>query len=401
MLGLSQLFGKETIVGLDIGCRMIKIALAEAAGTQWRILKAASCPTPADAIRDGIVVDGPAVSQAIRDLMRLNNIEANGAIAAISGASVIVRHVKMPRMSETLLRKGVRYEASKYISSANEDSMIEFEITGDIPGEDDKMGVMLVAVPKEMVESRLNALSGAGLEPVAIDIETFAMQRSLIDLDETAAVGACTLALLDIGATSTDVCIVTEGKFALTRSIAIAGDNFTGAIKSISRATEWSDLEALKYRVDMGAMMAPDADPEALALAQAMQPAIDELLREVRRSINYYQSQLSDPTNSNLPLGISAEAEESSVAKIIISGGGAKMQGLAQYMTARLGVPTEVWSPFRNPSIHSEALTADVLEHDGPMFSTCIGLALKELSESASKPAARATSKPTVKAKAA
>ena len=385
MLGLSQIFGKETIVGLDIGSRLIKIAQAEAAGGRWRIAKAAFCLTPADAVREGIIVDGPAVSQAIRELMRLNGIDANGAVAAISGASVIVRHVKTPKMAEAMLRKGIRFEASKYISSATEDSMIEFEITGPVPGEDDKMGVMIVAVPNEMVESRLGALAGAGLEPVAIDIETFAMQRALIDLDESAASSSATVALLDIGAASTDVCIVTEGKFALTRSIAIAGDNFTTAIKSISRAVEWSDLEEIKYRVDMGALLSPDAQPEAMALAQAMQPSVDELLREVRRSVNYYQSQLTDPANSNLPIGITSETGGGGVSKIIISGGGAKMRGLAQYMTARLGVPTEVWSPFQNPSIDSEGLPPETTQENGPLFSTCIGLALKELSETARK----------------
>ncbi|MCW3058984.1 MAG: pilus assembly protein PilM [Capsulimonas sp.] len=398
MLALSQIFGKETVVGLDIGSRMIKVALAEAAGGRWRILKAASGPTPPDSIRDGIIVDGPAVSKAIRDLMHQHGIEANGAVAAISGASVIVRHVKMPRMSEALLRKGVRYEASKYISSATEDSMIEFEITGPVPGEDDKMGVMLVAVPNEMVESRLGALSGAGLEPVGIDIETFAMQRALIDLDETNSVASATVAMLDIGATSTDVCIVTEGKFALTRSIAIAGDSFTNAIKTISRTIDWTELEEIKRRVDMVALLTPDTLPEAMALAQAVQPSIDELLREVRRSINYYQSQLSDPATSNLPAGVTSETGGGGVTRIIISGGGAKMTGLAQYMTARLGLPTEIRSVFQNPSIDSEALPAEITEEGGPIFSTCIGLALKELSEAVTKAALKT---PAAKAKAA
>ena len=164
MLGLGRIFGKETVVGVDIGSRLIKVVQADAgrAPGEWRITRAAVGATPADAVRDGVIVNRPAVAQALRDLFALAAIEATAATAAISGSSVIVRHVKMPRMAESVLRKSVRFEAGKYISSSVEDSLIEFEITGPVPGEDDKMGVMLVAAPGDMVESRLLTLSEAG-----------------------------------------------------------------------------------------------------------------------------------------------------------------------------------------------------------------------------------------------
>ena len=149
MLGLTQIFGKETVAGVDIGSRWIKAVLAEPGGPgRWRITRGRAGRDAGDAVRDGVVVEAAAVGQAIRELLKASGIEATGATAAISGASVIVRHVKMPRMAESVLRKSVRFEAAKYISSSVEDSLIEFEITGPVPGEDDKMGVMLVAAPQ-------------------------------------------------------------------------------------------------------------------------------------------------------------------------------------------------------------------------------------------------------------
>jgi len=398
MLGLQQIFGNETIVGLDIGSRFMKVALAEPGSGhyQWKIVKAAIAPTPLDTVRDGVIVDSASMAQAIRDLMRTAEIVATGATAAISGASVIVRHVKLPKMHESLLRKGIRYEAKQYISSNTEDSMIEFEITGGIDGENDKMGVMLVAVPNDMVESRLASVIGAGLEPIAIDVEAFALQRALLDLSPTRPGEGQTIALLDIGAITTDVNIITDGRFTLTRNIGIAGDSFTNALKPVARKTEWADLEAIKFQVNMAALLEPDATPEALALAQAVQPTVDELLREVRRSINYYQSQLSDLTNSNLPPGVSADA--GSVSKIIISGGSARMEGLAKYMSARLGMEVEVWNVFDNPHIDSSALSDSYKEQCYTVLGTSIGLALKEHVEN--PPARRASKKKTL-AKAA
>ena len=349
MLGLTQLFGKEKLVGVDIGSRVLKVVQAEAgrAPGTWQICRAASGPTPADAVRDGIVMDLPAVAEALRGLIKDAGIDANAAVAAISGASVIVRHVKMPKMPEALLRRSVRFEAAKHISSSVDDSMVEFEILGPVPGEDDKMSVMLVAAPNAMVESRLAALALAGLEPAAIDIEAFALQRALLDLSPTRPGEGETLAILDIGAATTDVNIVSNGCFALTRNIPIAGDSFTQALKSVQPGADRAGLEELKSRVNMAALLTPDADPEAASLARAMQPGIDELLREVRRSTNYYQSQLADAANSILPTGITS-ATSGPVSRIVITGGSARLGGLDVYMAARLGVPVE--SGTRSPT---------------------------------------------------
>ena len=377
MLGIAQLFGRETVCGVDIGSRWIKVAQAESAGGgRWRITRAGVAPTPENAVRDGVVVDAATIGQALRDLLKASGIEATGAAAAISGASVIVRHVKMPKMGEAVLRKSVRFEAAKHISSSVEDSLIEFEITGPVPGEEDKMGVMLVAAPSDMVESRLSALVAAGLEPVAVDVEAFALQRALLDISATCPGEATTLALLDIGASSTDVNIITDGRFALTRNIEFAGEHFTKSLQSLAPSATHEQLEQLKMQTDMSALLAPDADLEKQTLARAVQPVLDELLREVRRSVNYYQSQFSDPVNSNLPPGLAAQF--SGVSKLVVTGGSAKMAGLEAYMAARLGLEVEHWNVADNPALDMTALAPSFVEEHGAMLTTAIGLALKD-----------------------
>ncbi len=401
MLGLTQVFGKEKIVGIDIGSRFIKAVQAEAgrAGS-WRILKAAVVPTPHDSVRDGIVVDQAGVAGAVRAMLSGAGIDANAVVCAISGTSVIVRHIKLPKMPESVLRKSVRFEAAKHISSSVEDSMIEFEITGTVPGEDDKMNVMLVAAPNDMVESRLSALTLAGLEPVAVDIEAFALQRALVDLSPTRPGEGATLALLDIGATTTDVNIIANGLFALTRNVPIAGDSFTQALKSIAPGAGWNELEQMKTEVDMAALLQSDgSESEAAALARTLQPAIDELLREVRRSTNYYQSQLADPANSILPAGTTSQTS-GPVSKIVITGGSAKMRGLEAYMSARLGVPVEIWNPFQNPELESGLLLQSFTDENHPLLVTGIGLALKELTRPSAQ-TSKASSKRSPLAKAA
>lgn len=379
MLGLSKVFGKSVVAGVDIGSRQIKLVQAEAIeNDRWRINHVAVCPTPLEAVRDGVIVEVDTVGAAIKALINSSGMDATAAVAAISGSSVIVRHVKLPRMTEAILRRSIRYEAARYISSSLDDSLVEFEITGPVPNEDDKMAVMLVAAPNDMIQTRVNAILAAGLEPMSIDIEAFAMQRCLIDINPDVTVAGETVALLNIGAATTDVNIVANGSFALTRNIAIAGDNFTQALRAVSRTQDWDEIEHIKHQVDMSALLQSGYASDAMALAQAVQPAMDELLREVRRSMNYYQSQLADPSNSNLPCGVNQQNSGASVSRILVTGGSSKMMGIEQYMSARLGVPIAICDHYNNPNIEVGPQAQNAEHADHPCLSLCIGLAIKD-----------------------
>ena len=309
MLILSQLFGSETIIGVDIGSRLIKVVLAETAGAgRWKVTRAASCASPADAVKDGIIIERFATAQALKNLLSIAGLSnATGAVAAVSGPGVVVRHVQLPKMTEAALRKSVRYEASKYLAGSVEESCVEFEILGPTAGSDDKMDVMLVASPQEMVNSRLETLEMAGLEPVSMDFEAFAAQRALIDASPTKPGEGTTLALLSVGASFSELNIVANGYFALSRNIAIAGDQFTNALKAEQKCT-WEEAEQIKRKVDMSALLNPEADPEATKMARAIQPVLDEIMREVRRSTNYYRSQVNEGSLS-LPSQVLAESE--------------------------------------------------------------------------------------------
>lgn len=373
---LSSFFGKETTVGIDIGSSCIKAVEIEPTGNGWTLANAAVAPTPKEAVKDGTIVDILEVSSSIRNLLRDANMKATGAVCAISGSQVIVRQVQFAKMSEAVLRKSIKYEASRYISSSMDDSTVEFEILGDAE-EPGQMNVMLVAAPREMIDSRVKCLESAGLEPLVIDIESFALIRSLVEFNATDEYLSKTVALIDIGASHTDVDIVSKGDFALTRNVPIAGDSFTNAIRSLSGSL-FDEAEQMKlsmtsqYPIDELASAEPDNK-----CWRVVQPLMDELIREIRRSVHFYQSQF--------PEG-SADA---AVSKIVLTGGTARMPGLDAYISSKLNTPTEVAQVFRTTAIGIGQVPADFVEEHGPVLTVCTGLALKELvPESVSKAAA-------------
>jgi type IV pilus assembly protein PilM len=384
----------RSIIGLDIGSHHIKAIYLERKRGGWTVTAAGVAPTPAEAVTEGIVQDPTRVAGAVSALLRERNIPPGEAIAAISGSTVTVRQIRMPNVPTNSLPKAVRFEAAKYLPSVQE-SAVEYAVLGK-SGEPLQLDVLLVAAPNEMVNSRVQAMEMAGLDPVAVDIEAFALLRSLsaagFDLSEP-------MAVLNMGAAFTDFHILYDENIALTRSIPMGGAMLTQAIVSAANVTA-EEAEALKEQLDLqppppgafrgdrsqatpggveslpdeeDAAPAPEFRPPVPGLDMAMQvtmPFLDEILREVRRSLNFYHSQF--------PEG-SAQAN---VTRLLLCGGTARVRGLAGFLEERLSVPVAVLDLFNATGhlagVDVEGLTRDWLRGRSADLAIATGLALKE-----------------------
>ncbi|MDX1933809.1 MAG: type IV pilus assembly protein PilM [Capsulimonadales bacterium] len=364
MSALASLFGKETFIGIDIGSANLKAVQVEPQRDRFRIVRAAQQKTPAGALRDGVISDRGAVSSALKQMLKAANISANSAVLAVSGPTVMVRQIKMPRMPEAALLKSARYEAGKFVSSSIDDSALAFEILGAVPDEPNQMEVMMVAAPKEMVEARIESVEKAGLEAAAVDTTSFALVRALVDCNRRYYEDGALRALVEIGATQTEVILLQGPDFALSRSIPISGNTLSDALKNQLRVDE-NEAERRKTELDLSVLI-QGGDAEMLETARVLQSVVDELLREVRRSASYYQSQVAESRGTQ-PL-----------AEILLSGGTAQMMGLPQYVTARLGVDARVASALDSPLFEAAPEAEEWLRDQAPRLAVCLGLAVKE-----------------------
>ena len=353
---------KKSYVGIDIGHHSIKAVALERVAHGYRATKIASAPTPQDAVKDGVVVDVASTVAAIKDLLRSNQINAGSAIIAVSGGSVVVRQVRMPRMAEATLRKSIKFEASRYVPSSVEDSFIEFEIIG--PVDDNQMDVLMVAAPKDVVESRVDAVEQAGLDVESVDIEAFAMYRALVEADVENHWSGSTIALVDVGSATTNISVVSHGVFAMTRSIPQGADTLTQALKSYFKLSD-EDAEAGKAQLDLAELL-EEGKPKENPPLRVLQPHVDDLVREIRRSLNYYQSQQQ-------------EGASKQIDHILLTGGGAKLAGLGNYFSHKLSIPTTLHDVFANPRIHHTAGT----EFSGLDLSVASGLAMRAYAKAA------------------
>jgi type IV pilus assembly protein PilM len=330
---LMALFSTKSYVGIDLGHHTIKVVQLDRHAGGWKVTKSGLIPTPPESLKDGVVVDPVAISQAIRQVIKEAHITATAAHIAVAGASVVVRTVRIPKMPEATLRKSIKFEASRYVPSTVEDNYIEFEIVGF--ADETQMDVIIVAAPKEVVESRIQACEDAGLEVESVDIEPFAMYRSLIEADLDHDWSSSTIALVDVGSTMTNMSVIQRGAFSMTRAIPNGGHILTEALKSYFKLSE-EDAENGKSQLDVTDLLDAEKPKENPPL-RVIQPHLDDLVRELRRSLNYYQSQLGDTS------------EDKQVSLLLLTGGGAKLPGLQTYIEQKLGVKTLALNVFDNP----------------------------------------------------
>ena len=365
---LSRLLAPDSAVGVDIGSSSIKLVYAEPTKQGVRVSHIAMCPTPPEAVKEGVVVSIPEVAAAIQFAMRSVGIKTSSAITAIAGPGVVVRNIQVPTMTEQMFRKNITFEASKYISATVEDSVVEFEILGPA-NEPGQMNAMIVAAPRGIVDSKVRSIEAAGLDPLAVDVEAFCTFRTLVEYGSDESLREGTIALLDIGASHTEINLVCSGKLELTRTIPIAGRSLTNAIKNAENCTE-EEAEERKYALDMSELIGLPAGSVPNQSMKVVQSLVDEMLREVRRSVNFYQSQLPDG---------SAEA---SVNKLLLTGGTSRLKGLLPYASSRLNI--EVMSGAPMSSMVDVSLSqGEISEEDLPLLAVAFGLAVKELSVAA------------------
>ena len=329
------LFTNKSFVGIDLGTHALKAVQVEKSGNTWRVSHSATVPTPPDCIRDGVVTDQDALADAIRQMLRNGGITASSAHIAAAGGAVFVRVVPFPKMTEAVLRKSIKYEAGRYVPGSVEDSYIEFEIVG--PLNETQMNVLIVAAPKDIVESRIKACEAAGLDVESVDIEVFASYRSLLEISPDYDLAESTVAMVDIGASSTSVSVINKGVFAMNRSIPAGGRALTEELKKRFNLSE-EDAETGKAQLDVRGIL-PNSGVDEVPPLKVIQPQLEDLVREIKRSMNYFQSQQSE------------SGEGRQVEKIVLSGGGAKMNGLSEYLAQRLNMEVVAPGVFTNPRI--------------------------------------------------
>ncbi len=351
MLGLLRKKKATPVLGLDVSSTTVKLLELSYSGDRYRVESYAVSSLPQDAVIEKNVNDVDGVANAIRSVVAQSRTKLKTVAAAVAGSSVITKMIDMPQgLSEDELETQLTLEADQYIPYPLEEVAIDFEIQGPSPEMDNQVEVLLAACRRETIDARVEAIEGAELIPKIMDVEAYAMERAFtllrhqMDLDEDS-----TVAVVDIGATMTTLSVLNNGQTIYTREQLFGGKQLTDEIMR----RYGLPLEEAGLAKKQGGLP-DDYEPEVL------EPFKDAVVQQVARSLQFFFS----------------SSQYNDVDYIILAGGVASMEGLAELVQEKLGTPAAVANPFANMTISPKVNTV-ALSSDAPAMMIACGLALR------------------------
>ena len=315
------------VIGVDVGTNAVR-AVEIVTGDRPRLHRFGQVALPLGAVHEGEVVDVVAVSDALKRLWREVGFGSKSVRVGLASPRVILRIVDIPMLNDAETRSALALQLDDYVPIRMEDTVFDFQPlpASDDPGPDRR--VLLAAAHQDAVRPLVEAVRSAGLRVAAVDVVPAALARSFHDPD----LGPDLVdVVVSVGGGTVVVVAARDGLPMFARTITnVSGRSIT---ERIAAGLAVSDVDAERFK--RGDLDGIDADA-AGSVRAAAEPAIAELLDEVRDSLEFFSAQ-----PGALP-----------VRRILLTGGGSLIEDLELELSERLGLPVELADPFGpDPSV--------------------------------------------------
>jgi type IV pilus assembly protein PilM len=344
-------------IGLDIGSSAVRAAELESRrGGAPRLTRYGQVSLPTGAVVDGEVLEPVVVAEALRQLWAVTGLRGRNVAVGVASQRVTVREIDLPELSEAELADAVRLQAADLLPISVEQALLDYVVVDRYRVSEDRwnLRLLLVAAEREMVERLLVPVTAAKLRPVRVDLDAFALLRSLVS---AVPVSDDAGLVVDVGASVTKITVHRAGSPLFVRMVRLGGD---AATRQIQTALELSWEEAEKSKLDASSATAGgdvlDPDDER---ARALQTSVDRLVREIGHSLDFFRSQHADVD----------------VRHVVLSGGGSLVPDLVERLYSELELPVQRGQPLRHigaPNGQEEAKP----QEEGPFLAVPVGLAM-------------------------
>jgi type IV pilus assembly protein PilM len=348
-----MLFGKKkSVAGLDVGSSSVKVVELDGKLNSLNLVGLGFENLPDDTIVDGQIMELNTVSQVIQNICTNHQINAKQVVTGVSGHSVIIKNIVLPAMSQEELEESIDWHAEEHIPYDLSEVNLDYQVSDKTA---DETNVLIAACKRERIDNIKQAIQLAGKQPVVIDVDTFALQNCYevnYQPDDSQVV-----TLLNIGASTMNVNLVKGTRSLFSRDITVGGSQFTDVLQR-NLGLSFQQAEAVKR----GVMDAAEGIEEK-AIEPLMNNVTEIVAIEIQKTFDFYRA--------------TSEDNDTVVQKILISGGGSKLAGLAEDLSRRLEVPVEILDPFRNIKVDTRKFDPDYLSEIMPEMAVAVGLAIR------------------------
>ena len=349
---MSRLYRKPNkgLIGVDISSTSVKLLELSKKNDRYFVESYAVVPLSEGSVVEKNILNPEVVGDALERAVNLADPKSSNVAFAIPTSMVITKIIEMDAdMTGDEREIQIRMDAEQYIPFPLDEASLDFEVLPERLPNPNRVQVQLVATRTENVEVRCETLELAGLTPKIADVESFAVENAFKIFADTLPIGANTVAILDIGHTTTTLSVLQDGKSIYHREQVFGGKQLT---QEIQNRYGLSFEEA--GRAKKGHVLPDDYESEVL------EPFLEAVVQQASRSLQFFFS----------------SSQFSEIDHILLAGGNANIPNLAKLLQQKLGYRVTVANPFLQMNI-SPKIDMKKIESDAPAFLVACGLALR------------------------
>jgi len=323
----------KKLIGLKIGASQIAAARIVNNGAA-ELVEAVREPLEPGVVVSGEIRDSDALAGALSRFFELHKLPKKGVRLGISNNRIGVRVFEIEGVGDARqLENAVRFRAEEVLPIPLDEAVLDWVVLEDGIREDGTSfrRILLVVAYREVVDRFLQACRSAGLEIVGIDLEAFALLRSLSAPNDPLAGGGALVAIA-VGHDRTTIAVSTGKHCEFTRVVDWGGWSLNVALaRELDKSP--SEVESIKRQLSFAEEIAVEGlTPEQSSKAhEGIQRVLAAFARELIASLHFYQAQPG-------ALGI---------GEIVLTGGTAQMAGFGDAVGRLIGAPVRIGDPFR------------------------------------------------------
>jgi len=366
--------------GLDLSDRTIKVAQLRRNGDKLKLAGYNREEIPEGIIVNGEIKKGDELAKIIKKTVSESKprpISAKFVVYSIPETKGFIRVIRLPEVKKENMVREIAEKSEQFFPISIKDSYFDWQVLLQ-ETKNKEVEVLVAAAPQEIIDSYSKVFEKAGLEPVAAEIESIAIARSLINQRQSSR----PVLIIDLGKDRTSFIIFKKPVIQFTASIPICGNEFNKAIaKEFSVSTD----EAEKIKLECGL----NRQKRSSRAYKAMLPSLVELVKYISKLLDYYQEHFSPEFYSEIQ-GESLELKKSSrlaekdsfpISKVIVCGGEAKIPGMDFYLSLQIKKEIERGNPWVNIISPDSDEIPPISREDSLVFVTVLGLAMREVGE--------------------
>jgi type IV pilus assembly protein PilM len=346
----------RSLIAIDIGSSAVKVV--ELGGSaQQRKLKALGLELlPQGVVVDGAILDVDAVTGALRSLvrrLRLATVQRRAAIG-LSGSGVFIKKVRILPTKDSTIEDQVVYEAEQQFQHDIADLCTDFYQMGP-PLASGEVQMLLVGAKRDVVDQYLGIVNNLGLRTGVVDCQVFSIANMF---EFNYGTVESIVGIVNVGASSCQLSLVSKGEYLYTRDIPIGGDEYTRRIMEIMNVDR-ENAEALKISAS-----SMDAGTPA-ELSTIIQETNEQLVSEIQGTITYFFQSGEAP------------ADAAGISHLFMTGGSSKVSGFDAALAATLQLPVQIVNPFHRIEVNPRLFPTEDVMAQSHIYGVAVGLAMR------------------------